>query len=220
MPGKNIVKELYEGAYYHVYNRGVAKQNIFNKRDDYVVFLRYLKEYLLPLEHDDRKKLQGINPRRKAVSLFGEVELLGYCLMPNHFHMMVKNITRVGLSRFMRAVATNYAMYYNHEYKRVGPLFQGIYRAVEITNERYYTWITRYIHLNPRVLLARDQPLWSYEFSSYPAYLGLWRADWLKSDEISSMFSQSNPKYSYQNFVEEYVDLIPDLKPLMLGLDD
>lgn len=220
MPGKNIVKELYEGAYYHVYNRGVAKQAIFEKREDYVVFLHYLKEYLLPLDYQDRVRLQGINPRRKAITLFGEVELLAYCLMPNHFHLMIKNISRQGLSRFMKALATNYVMYYNYKYNRVGPLFQGIYRAVEVRDEKYFTWISRYIHLNPRSLFARDQPLWSYEFSSYPAYLGLWKADWLNSDEIITMFSQTNTKSSYQNFVEEGVDISPALEPLMLGLDD
>lgn len=220
MPGKNTVKELYQGGYYHVYNRGVAKQEIFCKRQDYVVFLRFLKEYLLPIDHEGRVELQGINPRRRAITLNGEVELLAYCLMPNHFHLMVKNISQNGLSRFMRAVSTNYAMYFNHEYKRVGPLFQGIYKAVGIDNEHYYTWITRYIHRNPKSLLARDQPLWSYEFSSYPAYLGLWSADWLKSDEIGGMYSKTKFKSSYQNFVEGSADLIPALEPLFLGLDD
>lgn len=220
MPGKNIVKELWEGGYYHVYNRGVAKQEIFTRDKDYVVFLRYLKEYLLPFDHVGRKYLQGINPRRKAISCYGEVELLAYCLMPNHFHLMVKNLSENGLSRFMKALGTNYAMYYNKENKRVGPLFQGVYRAVEITNERYYMWITRYIHRNPLSLLARDQPLQEYTYSSYPAYLGQWQADWLKSEEISDMFSRTNPRASYRSFVEDYSDLHPDLEPLMLGLDD
>ncbi len=220
MPAKNVIKELFEGGYYHVYNRGVAKQKIFNKRQDYVVFLRYLKEYLLPHDHPDRILLQGINPRRKAITLFGEVELLAYCLMPNHFHLMIHNITTGGLSRFMKAISTNYAMYYNYEYKRVGPLFQGVYKAVAINNEEYYKWITRYIHRNPIAVLARDKPLWSYEFSSYPSYIGLWKADWLNSGEISSMFSEVNPRHSYKNFVEDSVDLISELEPLFLGLDD
>jgi putative transposase len=220
MPGKNTVKELYADGYYHVYNRGVAKQKIFCKREDYVVFLRFLKEYLLPLNHVDRIILQGINPRRRAISLHGEVQLLAYCLMPNHFHLLVRNLSKNGLSRFMKAISTNYAMYFNHEYKRVGPLFQGIYKAVEISDERYYMWITRYIHRNPRDLLTRDQPLSLYEFSSYPAYLGRWKADWLDSDEISGMFSQSNPRATYKNFVEGSVEQIAELEPLYLGLDD
>jgi putative transposase len=220
VPAKNVIKELFEGGYYHVYNRGVAKQKIFNKRQDYIVFLRYLKEYLLPLDHPDRMLLQGINPRRKAITLFGEVELLAYCIMPNHFHLMVHNIAKDGLSRFMKAISTNYAMYYNYEYKRVGPLFQGVYKAIAINNEQYYKWITRYIHRNPKAELARDQPLWSYEFSSYPSYIGLWKADWLNSDEISSMFSEVNPRHSYKNFVEDSADLVSELEPLFLGLDD
>ena len=220
MPGKNTIKKLYEGGYYHVYNRGVAKQEIFCTRHDYVVFLRFLKEYLLSIDHPDRKELLGINPRRRSVTLFGEVELLSYCLMPNHFHLYVKNISKDGLTRFMKALSTNYAMYFNYQYKRVGPLFQGIYKAIEIRDPNYYIWITRYIHRNPYSIIARDQPLWSYEYSSYPAYLGLWNAEWLKSSEISEMFSTKNPRSSYKNFVEDSLDMVAELEPLLLGLDD
>lgn len=220
MPGKNVIKDLYEGAYYHVYNRGVAKQDIFQKRNDYKVFLRLLKEYLLPKDHMSLEKLHAINPRRKPINLYGEVELMAYCLMPNHFHLMVKNLSKTGLSRFMKALSTNYAMYFNHTYERVGPIFQGVYKAVEINNEHYYTWITRYIHRNPTVLLTRDQPLYTYEYSSYPAYLEMWKADWLNSNEISSLYSKINSKSSYQRFVEDYSDPISELEPLYLGLDD
>ena len=63
MPPKNTIKQYVEGAYYHIYNRGVEKRNIFLDKQDYSVFLRYLKEYLLPPDHLDLLKLQGINPR-------------------------------------------------------------------------------------------------------------------------------------------------------------
>lgn len=220
MSAKNSIKLLYEGGYYHIYNRGVAKQDIFCKHQDYIVFIRFLKEYLLPPDHKDRLYLQGINPRRKAISCYGEVELLAYCLMPNHFHLLVKNVTRSGLTRFMKVVCTNYSMYFNREYHRVGPLFQGVYKGVSINNESYYKWITRYIHRNPIRLLARDQPLELYKYSSYPAYLGTWKVDWLNSLEISSMFSSLDPRFGYRKFVEDYIDLGQELEPLFLGLDD
>lgn len=92
MPRKNVIKKLWAGGYYHVYNRGVAKQKIFRKKQDYQVFLRYLKEYLLPKDHPSRQELQGLNPRRKAESYYGEVKLLAFCLMPNHFHLQVRNL--------------------------------------------------------------------------------------------------------------------------------
>jgi putative transposase len=221
MPGKNTIKELFEGGYYHVYNRGVAKQNIYRKRNDYVVFLRFLKEYLLPLDHPERIELQGLNPRRRSKTYYGEVELQAFCLMPNHFHLLIKNLSKDGLASFMQALGTNYSMYFNHEYERVGSVFQGTYKAVPIYNEAYYIWVSRYIHRNPiEIQHTRVSPLYEYPYSSYQAYLGKWHADWLNSDEIASRYSTTNPKCSYQNFVEEYSDLIPDLEPLFLGLDD
>lgn len=99
-------------------------------------------------------------------------------------------------------------------------MYQGNYKAVEITNEQYYVWVARYIHRNPLDIRTRVGPLYDYPYSSYRAYLGDWRADWLKVDEIAERYSKSNPRLSYMNFVEEYADLVPDLEPLFLGLDD
>lgn len=220
MPRKNVIKELWAGGYYHVYNRGVAKQLIFRKKADYVVFLRYLKEYLLPKEHPDRLQLQGLNPRRRSVICYGEVVLLAYCLMPNHFHLQVKNITQDGLAKFMRAVITNYVMYFNHTYKRVGPLFQSSYKAVETTNDGQLLSVNRYIHRNPLPLITRVKPLYRYEYSSYPAYLGHWRMDWLHIDEIGGRFSTTNPRLSYRQFVEEFEEIPPSWENLYLGIDD
>lgn len=220
MPGKNTIKELWAGGYYHVYNRGVAKQTIFHNDHDYTVFLRFLKEYLLLFDHADRLKLQGINPRRKAKSCFGEVKLLAYCLMPNHFDLQVKNVTTDGLAKFMKMMETNYSMYYNHIYKRVGPLFQGVYKAVGIVNDGQLLQVNRYIHRNPLPLLTRDQPLYEYGYSSYPAYLGSWQADWLETDEIGGRFSRTNPRLSYVSFVEESEEIPPLYEKILLGLDD
>lgn len=220
MPRKNVIKELWAGGYYHVYNRGVAKQPIFKKKADYQVFLRYLKEYLLPKEHPDRLQLQGLNPRRKAMICYGEVKLYAFCLMPNHFHLQIKNLTQDGLATFMRAVCTNYSMYFNHEYDRVGPLFQSTYKAVETTNDGQLLSVNRYIHRNPIPNFTRVKPLYQYEYSSYPAYLGHWRMDWLDTEEIGGRFSTSNPRSSYQNFVEQIEEIPKSWESLYLGMDD
>lgn len=125
MPAKNSRKIPVEGGYYHIYNRGVAKQPIFLDEQDHQVFLRFLKEYLLPLEHPDLQTLKKLTPRRIPINCFQEVELLAYCLMPNHFHLLLKNLTKRGIEKFIRAVSVNYSMYFNKKYERVGPLYQG-----------------------------------------------------------------------------------------------
>ena len=215
-----MIKELWAGGYYHVYNRGVAKQKIFRKASDYRVFLRFLKEYLLPLDHPDRQELQGLNPRRHAETYYGEVSLLAFCLMPNHFHLQVRNLTSDGLAKFMRAILTNYVMYFNHKYDRVGPLFQSTYKAVETLNDGQLLSVNRYIHRNPVPFYTRVKPLYKYPYSSYPAYLGHWNLEWLNSEEIGGRFSKTSARNSYAQFVEQFEEIPHSWEPLFLGIDD
>lgn len=217
MPSKNTVKEYIKDGYYHIYNRGVNKTNIFRSKKDYIVFLRFLKEYLLPPKHPDLLTLQGLNPRRRPINCFNDIELIAYCLMSNHFHLFIRQKSDTGLKIFMQAFATNYVMYFNKKYKRVGPLFQGIYKAVLIDNEAYFLHISRYIHSNPRELLTRVQPLQDYPYSSYGNYLGKIKCDWLNTDIILSQFkNKKRGKNSYQEFVEDFnpkrdIDEIADI---------
>lgn len=214
MPPINTIKQYVKDGYYHIYNRGVEKRNIFLDEQDYVVFLRFLKEYLLPENHSDLKKLQGINPRRKPKNFANTISLVAYCLMNNHFHLFLQQRTYDSMKNFMKAVATNYVMYFNRKYKRVGPLFQGIYKAALILDEPYFFHITRYIHRNPLNLtkVARDQPLHEYPYSSYRYFIGHKPPDWLHPQQILDLFSQQkiNPLSgfktvnSYQTFVEDH----------------
>lgn len=209
MPTKNSVKVYVENGYYHIYNRGVEKRDIFLDKQDNAVFLRYLKEYLLPFDHPDLKELQTKNPRRRPINCYKDIKLLSYCLMPNHFHLFVKQKTKDGLKSFMKALSTNYVMYFNHKYEREGRLFQGVYRAALISTEPYYLHITRYIHQNPSELLTKNQALHEYPYSSYLYYLSGKGPSWLDIKEILKMFRSSRrlfPKdiLSYQGFVEDY----------------
>lgn len=206
MPRKNSVKVFVPGNYYHLYNRGVAKQSIFLDQQDYSVFLRFIKEYLLPANHPHLIHLKEINPRRKPINCNDDVLLLAYCLMPNHFHLLVKLLTLTGMSKFIRAVATNYSMYFNHKYDRVGPLYQGIYKGVVIENEPQLLNVGKYIHRNPLSKHTRVQPLYTlsdYPYSSYPNYLNKIKQDWINTKIISSYFSKTNPRLTYKSFVEE-----------------
>lgn len=211
MPSKNILKEYIEGGFYHVYNRGVEKRKIFINKQDYTVFIRYLKEYLLPPKHPDLIKLHTICPRRKPVNCYQDITLLSYCLMPNHFHLFLKQKSEKGLQIFIRALNTSYVLYFNHKYNRVGPLFQGRYKAVLIDNEAYYLNISRYIHNNPRELLAKVRPLQDYSFSSYPDYIGLRKSDWLNTKIILASFED---KRRGANFYEDFVNDFDQTKDL------
>ncbi len=213
MPRKNSIKTYIKNGYYHVYNRGVEKRTIFEDEQDYIVFLRFLKEYLLPLGHEGLIKLSEITPRRKPINCYNKVKLLAYCLMPNHFHLMIKQLPKDGLKIFMHTVCTNYSMYFNRKYNRIGPLYQGPYKAVLIMDEPYYLHITRYIHRNPLDLpSARARPLQymrEYPYSSYGYYLKGSGPDWLNVKPILSQFRTARSQFpkdilSYQAFVEKY----------------
>ncbi|MBI4991459.1 transposase [Candidatus Gottesmanbacteria bacterium] len=168
MPSKNEVKIYRENTFYHLYNRGVEKRIIFIDQQDYSVFLSYLKAYLLPKDEESlQKKLadKKTNYKEKDTIIkllrlnnFSEtLELLAYYLMPNHFHFLVYQKTADAIDKFMNSLITRYVMYFNRKYKRVGPLFQGIYKAVSVETNEQLIHLSRYIHLQS--LALQGQPL-------------------------------------------------------------
>lgn len=214
MPSKNTIKQYVENGYYHVYNRGVEKRNIFLDDQDYRAFLYLLKFYLSPLSTLGSNKhplvnLTEFNPvrPRQLANLYGKVELHCFCLMPNHFHLLLKQNDLTGMPDLLRRLLTTYVMYFNRRYDRVGHLFQGTYKGVLISDESYLLHLSRYLHLNP-VDMTRSHPV-SYPYSSYSYYLGKKKADWLKTYLISSFFKGNKTTIvknfgSYREFVEEY----------------
>lgn len=223
MPAKNSTKTYIENGYYHIYNRGVEKRPIFMDRQDYSVFLSYLKEYLLPKnEKDLYEKLSNPNISSKEKdkilkllrlnNFYQEITLLAYCLMPNHFHLFIKQKNQSAIDTFMNSLATRYTMYFNRKHKRVGSLCQDVYKAVLINTEEQFLHLSRYIH--KQALALQDQP------SSYLEYIGLRKTMWVHPEEILGYFSKTNPVLSYKNFVTESDDNLTfdqqTLKNLML----
>lgn len=211
MPSKNTLRIFAENTYYHIYNRGVEKRTIFADNQDYEVFLHFLKYYLSekneainhPLFEIENLKPIKIRPLK---NLHNEVELIAYCLMPNHFHLLIKQITRDGMTKLMRALSTSYAMYFNHKNNRVGTLFQGKYKAVMVKKDSYLLHLSRYIHLNP-LGTGSDPVHWPY--SSYSYFLGTKKADWVKPQIVLDFFKRSENSpippekfQTYQQFVE------------------
>ena len=213
MPRRNTVRKFIEEGVYHVYNRGVEKRKIFLDEQDYAVFLHLLKYYLSPIDPTKNHPLmefQGfsvVRPR-PLTNLVKEIDLVAYCLMPNHFHLLLQQHSEDGVTKLLSKISTTYAMYFNKRYKRVGYLFQGPYRAVYVERDSYLLHLSRYIHLNP-VELTGGTPV-NYPYSSYPYYLELKHAGWVKPNIVLSFFDKSNlipflSHYpSYQKFIEGY----------------
>lgn len=213
MPSRNIIRQFTENGVYHVYNRGVEKRDIFLDDQDYAVFLHLLKYYLSPIDPKEVHPLMEfqnfavIKPKPLS-NIEKEVNLIAYCLMPNHFHLLIQQISIDGITKLLRRVSTTYAMYFNKRYKRVGYLFQGPYKAKLVENDSYLLHLSRYIHLNPSELIRRN--LIDYPYSSYKYYLGTAKAGWVKPDLILAYFDKSkllpslNEYPSYQRFVEGY----------------
>lgn len=197
MPAKNIVKVFNENGFYHIYNRGVEKRYIFLDGQDYAVFLSYLKSYLSPQD-----EIEKVFPSRKLKNFTDDIDLLCYCLMPNHFHFLVRQYNRVAITGFVRSILTRYSMYFNRKYERVGSLFQGTYKAVEIRSEEQLVYLTRYIHRNPNPDTSGSNPeVDGYRYSSLGNFLGKIRQRWVKPDVILDLFSRSNSSLSYRSFV-------------------
>ncbi len=211
MPPKNSIKEYEVGGYYHIYNRGVEKRDIFVDAQDYHKFIGYLKMYLttpdpqgLSLRDESGR---SICPSHQNNNFCEDISLLAYCLMPNHFHLLIKQNSERGMALFMHSIITKYVMYFNRRYKRVGGLFQGRYKCVRIESENQFIGISKYIHRNP----LPEHPsgsdlegLSDYKYSSYGNYLRLFQQSWIKPEDILCYYP--TPK-AYKDFVEETGDI-------------
>lgn len=138
------------GEYYHVYNRGVEKRVIFNNEFDYQRFL-----LLLILVNDVKPvEIQQLVRDHSIPDLIAQkrkplVSIVSFSLMPNHYHLLLREITDKGISKFMHKVGTGYSLYFNLKNERNGGLFQGPYKAKHIGDDWYLKYLVEYIHLNP-----------------------------------------------------------------------
>lgn len=211
MPARNARKSYLADSYYHIYNRGVEKRQIFLDSQDYAVFLSYLKEYLLP-KNETELRLQLTDPtlsrsaKAKIIRLirmnnfYGEITFLAYCLMPNHFHFFIKQKSAQSIDIFMNSLATRYTMYFNRRHNRVGALYQAVYKASIVDSEPYFLHLSRYIH--KQALRVQGQAL-TQQPCSYPEYIGERKTAWIHPEEILSFFSTVHPSLTYQSFVHQ-----------------
>lgn len=200
---------LVNEEYYHIYNRGVAKQPTYFSLKDYERFLLCLSYYrfreapfrlskLLQIEKQEREQLLS-----KLEISEKTVEIIAFCLMPNHFHLLLKQISDGGISGFMKKVSDSYTKYINIRHERVGPLFQGMFKAVHILTDEQLLHLSRYIHLNPLVsFVVREENFLSYPWSSLKYYLD-GNSTLINTDPVFEHFP--NPK-KYLQFVMDQAD--------------
>ncbi len=187
MPSRNILKIDMPESYYHLYARGRGRQKIFHDNEDYRTFLSMFSRHL---SEDAEYDALG----RKYPHLRSDIELLTYCLMQNHFHLLVYQNIDGSMSRLMRSVMNSYTRYYNLKYNTSGSLFESTYKASRVSTDDYLLHISRYIHLNPG-----DWDM--YDHSSYQYYRDNNHPEWLQPERILDLFRS---RESYMNFVKDY----------------
>jgi REP element-mobilizing transposase RayT len=161
----------YEGAFYHVINRGLERREIFRQPKDYEYFLGLL-EYIY--------------------EKYGVI-VYAFCLMPNHYHLYLQT-PQGNLSKAMRQLDGNHTQKFNKRYKRVGPLFQGRYKAVLVDSDSYSLQLAKYIHLNPVKAKLIQKPE-DYQHSSYSSYIGKTKAPiFLNTKWVLSQYAKSKGK--------------------------
>ncbi|MBU2051900.1 transposase [Patescibacteria group bacterium] len=189
-------------TYHHIFNRGCFKQKIYRKKKDYEVFIDILKYYLhypalSPLSKLSATKLKGV----KQPTL--PYQLLAYCLMPNHFHLLLKQVEAAPtLSDFLKKISITYAMYFQHQYHHSGALFQGKFKSAQVYPDEGLLYVSKYIHLNPKELEGSDPS--DYPYSSLRDYFNGTSKDWLHPEIIFQLYfpKASRPQLQYRNYVQ------------------
>ena len=175
--------------------------------EDQKIFLYYLFIYLADPEVVKRS-YPKLRPHLVNGNLSSKVKLLCYSLMPNHFHFLLHQTEKENISKLLKQLTNAYTLYFNTKYHRVGPLFQGRFKAVQVDNDNYLLHLTRYIHQNPLKINFVLSALKNYPWSSYPYYLGMEANSFTDKNFVLDYFSTKNPNFTYKNFVENTNDLV------------
>ena len=167
------------GHYYHLYNRGAHKLSIFPEEKNYIYLLGKIKKYLLELQ----------------------LTLIAYCLMPNHYHFLVRQDGDFEAGLLPQRVFNSYSKAYNKAYAHSGTLFEGRYKAKLVSSNNYLLHLCRYIHANP-VKDGLVQNLEEWQFSNYPDWIGERNGKLVDKQFVEEYFPKSS---DYVEFVQDYL---------------
>lgn len=209
MPGR--VTPIVTGEIYHVFNRGIDHRLTFTGRREFARAMEVITYYLfssppmrlskfLMLSNDDRNKIMS-EMIAKTERL---IHIVTFCLMPNHFHFLLRQIANNGIPRFVSNLENSYTRYFNTKHERTGPLFLDQFKAVRIETDKQLLHVSRYIHLNPYTsyVVKGFERLKKYPWSSFPEYLGE-REGICEKETILAFFKT---RKQYERFVFDQAD--------------
>jgi putative transposase len=203
-----------EGEYYHICNKSISGFNIFkdpknarriltaidfyNNKQRKSDLSNYLRSY-----KNKQKNLNILLPKKDSI-----IKLLAYCLMPDHYHLLIRVLTDYSISKYISDVENSFSRYFNIKFKRKGPIWQSRFRSVEIKTDEQLLHVSRYIHLNPVTDYLVDKPE-DWEKSSYRDYI-------YKSYYLKKVFNEItiNEPQKYKKFCEDQIDYQRKLKKI------
>lgn len=222
MPTRKV--PLVTGEYYHVFNRGINHRRTFTAENNYRDYSRAIETltYYRPMNNKLKYSYFLARPKdeqrdilSKFTKLSNRVTIVAFCLMPNHFHLLLKQEEDGGISQYLADFQNSYTKYFNAKHKRSGALFDRQFKAVLVESENQLLHLTRYIHLNPYSsnLITYDQ-ITNYPYSSLTEYL-------------SGKYHLSHPDTAldiypkrYESFVLDHADYQQQLETLKhIGID-
>lgn len=178
-----IARLTYQGGFYHIFNRGLEKKVIFKQDKDYNKLLDKLSQLLVE----------------------GDWIIYAYCLLPNHFHLLVEE-KKLPIAKLMGRLFTSYGVYFNKKYKRQGPLFGDRFKSKLIQKDSYFLEVSRYIHLNPvKANLVKDPQ--DYPYSSLREYSGKGVRKIINLDKVTTLLGNKLTRIEdYLSYVKEGVN--------------
>ena len=176
------------GEYYHIYNRGCNKENIFRARENYYYFLHLIKNNL------------GKFP----------ASVIAYCLMPNHYHFLLRQDGDVSIGNLIQRVCNSYSKAFNKRYVRSGTLFEGPFKAKHVREVQYILGLCRYIHCNPKEAGLVGFPE-EWEFSNYREWIGVRESVFIDKPFVQEWFGSPD---AYITFINEYTPSSKENKKL------
>lgn len=216
------------GEFYHIYNRGVDKRNIFSDLRDRERFLKSMTEFnvIEPIGSIYEKFFADKRFGGKASKSKKLVNFIAYCLNPNHYHFILEQVEDRGIEKFMQRLGTGYTKYFNEKHKRMGSLFQGKFKSVHVNSNEYLLHLSAYVNLNDRVHKIKEFGSLASKLnkseSSWEEYIGGGKKGFCEKDMVLGQFKNSQ---EYKTFAIEslagilekrYGDGIPNMSEFLL----
>ncbi len=203
---------LVSGEIYHIFNRSIARQTIFKNLKDYqrlVDVINYYRFKKLPLRYSHYNRLPTEQKNQFNQDYLTNnkpmLDIITYCIMPNHFHFLLQPFAKNAISDFMRNMQNSYSKYCNKKYERTGSLFQFMFRAVHMETDEQLIHVSRYIHLNPvTAYLLEIGRLETYPWSSFKGYLSNNEGDSFVNPAL--VLNQFKSREAYKRFVFDQAD--------------